>query len=119
MKLLLDTHILLWWLDNNPALSETAIDAISSSDNIVFTSTASIWEIVIKEALNKLVLPDNFKEVLQKEPFQNLDITTEHAYAVSQLPPHHQDPFDRILIAQSIVENLTFVTDDASVSMSS
>ncbi|MBW1996806.1 MAG: type II toxin-antitoxin system VapC family toxin [Deltaproteobacteria bacterium] len=112
MNLLLDTHVLLWWLDDNPILSEKAKRAISNPDNIVFISAAVIWEIRIKQALGKLVIPDNFLEVLTQESFEMLNITLYHADAIKELPFHHRDPFDRMLIAQAKVEGLTLVTRD-------
>ena len=113
MNLLLDTHVLLWWLDDNPALSQAARAAIREGENLVFVSAASIWEIRIKEAIGKLEIPSDFREVLLEQPFLPLDVTVEHAHAVAGLPSHHRDPFDRMLIAQAGVERLTVVTHDA------
>jgi PIN domain nuclease of toxin-antitoxin system len=112
MNLLLDTHVVLWWLDDNPSLSPKARSAVADSENTVFISSAAIWEIRIKQALGKLQLPRNFRDVLERQPFTNLPITAEHAHAVYELPAYHRDPFDRILIAQAKVERLTFVTHD-------
>ena len=113
MKLLLDTHVLLWWLDDNQSLSEETKKQIADASNEVLVSAVSIWELTIKRSLNKLVLPDDFCK--QLEPFQSLDITAEHAFAVGDLPSHHKDPFDRLLIAQCIVEGLVLVTGDAII----
>jgi PIN domain nuclease of toxin-antitoxin system len=112
MNLLLDTHVLLWWLDDYATLSKQAKDAIADGKNLVFISAAVIWEIRIKQSLGKLELPHNFRKVLDSQPFEQLDITLEHAYAVGDLPAHHRDPFDRILVAQTKVEHLTLVTRD-------
>jgi PIN domain nuclease of toxin-antitoxin system len=112
MNLLLDTHVVLWWLDDNPSLSSRARSAVADSDNTVFISAAVIWEIRIKQALGKLKLPRNLRDVLDRQPFTSLPITAEHAHAVSELPAYHRDPFDRILLAQAKVERLTFVTHD-------
>lgn len=112
MNFLLDTHVLLWWLDDNPALSEQAKTAISDGQNLVFISAVVVWEIRIKEALGKLKVPDNFQETLSKQPFEFLDITIEHAHAISQLPLIHRDPFDRLLIAQAKLENMTLISRD-------
>jgi PIN domain nuclease of toxin-antitoxin system len=112
MNLLLDTHVLLWWLDNHPNLSRQARTAIADGRNLVFVSAAVIWEIQIKQALGKLKIPTNFRKVLGQQEFEPLDITTEHAYAVANLPLHHRDPFDRMLVAQAKVESLTIITND-------
>ena len=85
---------------------------ISNRENIIFYSSASIWEITIKEALGKLEIPNNFSVVLTHQPFLQLSITVEHAFGVADLPLYHQDPFDRILMAQAKLEKLTFVTKD-------
>ena len=116
MNLLLDTHVLLWWLDDHPLLSEEARVAISDGRNLVFVSAATIWEIRIKQALGKLDIPEDFQRALEGESFEMLDITFAHAYAVGDLPDHHRDPFDRMLIAQAGVEGLTLITRDARFS---
>ena len=113
MNLLLDTHVLLWWLDDNPTLSAAARSAIADGQNLVFVSAAVIWEIRIKHALGKLAIPRNFRNVLDRQPFETLDITADHAHAVGNLPAHHRDPFDRMLIAQAKTEGLTLVARDA------
>ena len=115
MKLLLDTHVLLWWLDDSPSLSEDARRALADGGNPAFISAAAIWEISIKCAIGKLKVPRNFRRVLDAQPFEALDITPEHAHAVGDLPLHHRDPFDRMLIAQCKVEELTLVTRDDSL----
>ena len=112
MNLLLDTHVLLWWLDDNPTLSRDARDAISDSNNLVFISAAVIWEIRIKQALGKLKIPKSFRKVLEDQSFEMLDITTEHAHAIGDLPPHHRDPFDRMLIVQARIEKFVIITRD-------
>ena len=112
MNLLLDTHVLLWWRDDYPVLSKKAKDAISHGKNLVFISAVVIWEIRIKQSLGKLKLPHNFQKILDSQPFEQLDITVEHAHAVGDLPAHHRDPFDRMLVAQTKVEQLTLVTRD-------
>jgi len=97
MNLLLDTHVLLWWLNDDPTLSEKSFAAIADGKNLVFVSAVSIWEIRIKEALNKLKIPANFISILAEQPFELLDITHEHAHAIKNLPACHSDPFDRML----------------------
>ena len=113
MNLLLDTHVLLWWLNDHPALSKKSQAAIADGKNLVFVSAVVVWEIRIKAALGKLEIPRNFKKVLESQPFEMLDITVEHAHAVGDLPAHHRDPFDRMLVAQAKVEAFTLVTHDA------
>lgn len=115
MNLLLDTHTLLWWLDDNPTLSTKACSAIGDAENLVFISAAVVWEITIKKAIGKLEAPNDFFEVLNTQRFQRLDITAEHAIATGELPDYHQDPFDRMLAAQAKVEGLTIVTRDQNL----
>ena len=115
MNLLLDTHTLLWWLDANPLLSEKARSYIADGSNLVFVSAVIIWEIRIKQALGKLEIPPDFRQVLEQQPFEMLPITAEHAHAVGNLPTIHRDPFDRMLIAQAKVEGFTIVTRDSIV----
>ena len=112
MNLLLDTHVLLWWLDDHPTLSEKARTIIADPQNIVLISAAVIWEIRIKQALGKLEIPTDFRDTLDRQPFEMLDITADHAHAVGDLPAHHRDPFDRMLVAQTKVERLTLVSRD-------
>lgn len=112
MKFLLDTHILLWWLSLDGKLSKKGIEIISEASNIIFVSAASIWEIRIKEALEKIHLPKEFYSTLEKESFEKLSISFDHAHEVRKLPLHHRDPFDRMLIAQAKLEGLTLLTND-------
>lgn len=118
MNLLLDTHVLLWALEDHPALSQTARAAIVDGSNVVFVSAATAWEITIKRALGKLRAPaSGYLDELRRHRFIPLDITTEHALAVAALPAHHADHFDRILIAQAQVERLTLVTRDTRMQL--
>lgn len=113
MNLLIDTHVLLWALDDDPSLSHAARAAITDGRNVVFVSAATAWEITIKKALGKLQAPSGqYLDELQRHRFTPLDITTEHALAVENLPPYHADPFDRMLVAQAQVEKLALVTRD-------
>lgn len=112
MNLFLDTHILLWWLDDNHSLSKQARDAIATTDNLIFISVAVIWEIRIKQALGKLEIPPDFMIILKQQGFEILSITANHAYKVGDLPMHHRDPFDRLLITQAMEEGLTIMTHD-------
>ena len=112
MRLLLDTHVLLWWLDDAPEMSDAARAAIENGRNTVFVSAATVWEIRIKQAIGKLEIPSNFRQVLAEQPFDDLDVTSVHAHELASLPMHHRDPFDRILITQALVEKLRIVTRD-------
>ena len=111
MRLLLDTHALLWWLADEGMTTE-ARDAIADPANIVAVSAASAWEISIKKALGKLAAPDDLEQQVQTGGFLPLPITIAHGVAAGQLPHHHEDPFDRMLIAQAHIEGLTIVTRD-------
>ena len=113
MNLLLDTHILLWWLDDNASLSTNVRGAIADTDNVIILSAAVIWEIRIKQGIGKLKIAPDFYDVIIEQGFEMLAITSDHAYAVGDLPKHHRDPFDRILIAQAMLEGFTIVTHDA------
>ena len=116
MNLLLDTHVFLWAVDDNPNLSPAAREAIINGTNIVYVSAATAWEISIKRANGKLTIPESdYLEELRVHRFMPLSITTEHALAVENLPPHHKDPFDRMLIAQAQEEKLTLVTRDQRI----
>ena len=116
MNILLDTHILIWALENNPALSKKARDEIIKGSNMVFVSSASVWEMSIKTAIGKLHVPDNLLEEIKNHRFTMLDINFEHAQLAGQLPDIHKDPFDRMLIAQSIIEKLTLISKDSIIS---
>jgi len=116
VRILLDTHTFLWWLENSSLLSARARDLIENGDNVVFLSSASGWEISIKAQLGKLKLPatpETFvTEQLFHHGFQSLSITMSHALHISNLPPLHRDPFDRLLIAQCQLEKIPIITAD-------
>lgn len=114
MKLLLDTHVLLWWLDERPITPE-ALAAIGNSRNPVCVSAASAWELGIKIGLGKLKPPERLLHRLSEERFTPLPVTVEHGLRVGELPPHHKDPFDRLLVAQAQLEGLTIVTRDPRI----
>lgn len=110
MRLLLDTHVLLWVMTDNPSLSPTARETISKA-TVVYASAVSIWEVSIKAALGKLKLDqDRFMKALLATGFEPLPVTWEHADAVHRLPAIHRDPFDRMLIAQAVSEPLHLMT---------
>ena len=116
MTLLLDTHTLLWFVAHAPALSHRARTAIEDIDNVPVYSIASVWEMAIKLGLGKLAmsrpLNPEFSDMLKEHGFHQLDISFRHASEVAGLPLHHRDPFDRLLIAQAIVENVPIVSRD-------
>lgn len=118
MKLLLDTHTFLWLVAGSPSLTATARAALADPTNDLYLSVASIWELAIKTSNQKLALAEplngfvaKWTAVYQLAP---LNIETAHALTVASLPNHHRDPFDRILLAQAIVEGLTLVSADAN-----
>jgi PIN domain nuclease of toxin-antitoxin system len=115
MNLLLDTHVLIWALENNPTLSDKAVSSITRAENMIYVSSVSIWEIGIKKAAGKLDVPGNLTEEINLHRFSPLHITFEHAELAAQLPPIHKDPFDRMLIAQAITEKLRLVTRDTVI----
>ncbi len=117
MKLLLDTHVLIWWLSDARKLSQTEIDLITDSDNLIFVSAATAWEIAVKKMIGKLEAPDDLPAALAVNNFLELPITIEHSQKLYQLPLHHNDPFDRIMVAQAISEDLTFMTRDTKIAL--
>ena len=113
MKLLIDTHIYLWWLQDSPKLTEKARAQIQDATE-VYVSSASIWEATIKASIGKLSVDvDQLVAEISRSGFQELPITAAHAAMVVRLPDIHKDPFDRILIAQAMSEPLRFLTADA------
>jgi PIN domain nuclease of toxin-antitoxin system len=114
-RFLLDSHVLLWWLDGADRLAEPAMAAISEGDNDVIVSVATIWELTIKQASGKLRIDGDLRQQLREQWFDELPITGRHAAEVEALPPHHRDPFDRLLIAQARCEGLTIVTADQTM----
>ena len=112
---LLDTHVLLWWLDDPALLSVEAQGAIRDPNHRVLVSTAAIWEMGIKKALGRLDIPLNLAEVLLRDSIQVLDMQIDHALSVAELPMLHQDPFDRMQIVQAHHEGLTLITRDRRI----
>ena len=113
MRLLLDTHAILWWLSDDSRLGERARDLIENPGNDILISVVSLWEIVVKVRVGKLQA--NISEViraLEAEAFDFLPVRPVHLEKLAELPLHHRDPFDHLLLAQSIAENATFMTDD-------
>ena len=111
MRLLLDTHVVLWWLADDPSLSEDIKTRLDHEPD-VYVSAATVWEVAIKQAIGKLVQPADLPERVSGSGFRELAIGFEHAIAAGRLPLIHRDPFDRMLVAQAQCENLTLVTRD-------
>ncbi len=119
MTALLDTHPFLWWLSGDPRLSATARKRIEDTSETLLFSIASVWEIAIKASLGKLQLPEPpavfIKTRLERHGIYLLAITIDHAGHVFELPHHHRDPFDRLLLAQALVERVPLITADATL----
>jgi PIN domain nuclease of toxin-antitoxin system len=111
LRLLLDTHVLIWWARREP-LDDAARDAIADPGNPVVVSAASIWEAEIKAAAGRLRLGRNLAREAEARGFEQLAITFAHSVHAAHLPAHHGDPFDRMLVAQAQLEGLTIVTRD-------
>jgi len=110
-RLLLDTHVLLWWLAGSPELSDQIKERIDTELE-VYVSSASVWELSIKQAAGKLTLPDDLIKWIRQGGLSELPITMQHADLAGRLPLIHRDPFDRMLVAQALAERLTLVTRD-------
>lgn len=115
MRLLLDTHVLLWWLEDNPTLSTEARAAIGDGCTTVYVSAVTAWEISINKALRKLVAPKDLAEALAANRFEELPISITHGDAAGSLPMHHTDPIDRTLVAQALTEDLEQATRDEHI----
>jgi len=115
VKVLIDTHLLLWWLSGHPSLSQAARTMIGDPETAVFISAVSLWEIWLKQSLGKLRIPADFEQRIAQESFESLPLTGSQAREVAALPWHHRDPFDRMLVAQARVEELTLLTADDRV----
>lgn len=121
MKILLDTHVLLWWITDHPQLSSVARELMGDGNNILYWSAASSWEVSIKYALGRLPLPtppaDFFPPELVKNRIESLPVLDRHAFRAGLLPPHHRDPFDRMLAAQALEESLILLSNDRMLSL--
>ena len=115
MRLLIDTHALLWWLSDDPSLSDAARKAMAETSNVLLVSAASAWEIATKVRLGRLPgaaeLAADFQGFMRREGFTTLDITADHGIRAGLLPGPHKDPFDRMLISQAQAENVPIVTN--------
>jgi PIN domain nuclease of toxin-antitoxin system len=115
MRYLLDTHVILWWLTNDPSLTQDHRKIIMHKQNRCFVSAATVWEMSIKAGLGKLEIPKDYLDVVRSQGFFELPITWAHAEVARQLPTHHKDPFDRLLISQTISEGMTLLTVDENI----
>lgn len=120
MNVLLDTHALLWWIMNDPRLSAKATSVIAAPENTIYVSAASAWEITIKTQIGKLKLVQPVDRYIPAQVttngFVDLPISMAHALHIHSLPLHHRDPFDRILVAQSQLENMPILSADPMLS---
>jgi PIN domain nuclease of toxin-antitoxin system len=114
-SLLLDSHALLWWQEDDPRLGANARKAVERPNTALYFSAASVWELAIKQAQQKLELPDSLLDVLADEGFVEVAISAAHGLRAGSLPPHHKDPFDRMIVAQAQSEGLTVVTRDERI----
>ena len=114
MRLLVDSHVALWWLDSHPSLGPTCRRSIELAD-LVFFSAVTPWELGIKKALGRVSFPAGMTDRLEAEGFEALSISPRHAEHAAALPPHHRDPFDRMLVAQAQLESLALVTADRAL----
>ena len=121
MQALLDTNAFLWWAADDAKLSAIALSTISNPENEIFFSVASAWEIIIKTRIGKLNLPESAESYIPARIehyfFQVIPMEMEHVLQIWNLPNHHKDPFDRVLIAQSQVESLPIITKDEKISL--
>ena len=117
MRILLDTHIFIWWNENPNLLSSKARKICEDETNILILSLASVWEMQIKSQLGKLTFNQSLPDIIrlqQNNGLELLPVTIQHIYELENLPPHHRDPFDRLLIAQAQVEQMSLLTVDAA-----
>ena len=115
MKLLLDTHTMIWAMSEPRLLSSRAKDAISTKENDVFVSVISPWEIAIKRSKKRLRAPEDLGDALEAHQFRLLPVLLRHIKAIGSMPNHHGDPFDRMLVAQATIDGLTLVTSDRAL----
>ena len=114
MSLLLDTHVILWWLTDDPTLSDEVKTRLDDEPD-VYVSAASLWEVTVKQSIGKLSEPIDVAEEIRDSGFRELPITFHHAIAAGRLPLIHRDPFDRMLVAQAQCEGLTLASRDPHI----
>ncbi len=113
---LVDTHALLWFLGDDEQLSGAARETMESGESVLLASVACFWEMAIKASLGKLTVPKDLPGILREQGFTEFDVTAEHAWAVHELPlTEHRDPFDRLLVAQALVDDLPLISGDAEL----
>jgi len=112
VRLLVDTHVLLWWRDDSPQLSPRARREIADSKNEVCVSVVTLWEIVLKRSAGRLNFPDDLEQVLQEDSFTLMPIGFQHLRTIERLPFLHKDPFDRMMIGQALAEGIPIATGD-------
>jgi PIN domain nuclease of toxin-antitoxin system len=115
VKLLLDTHAALWFLSGDGRLGENARRQLTDDTNRILLSAAVVWEVAVKRALGKLTVPDEYLSLLLDAGVQPLAVNLAHAAAVEHLPPHHRDPFDRMLVSQARAEDAALVSGDEAL----
>ena len=113
-RLLLDTHVFIWWISGNESLGQVARGLIANVDNQIYVSAVTVWEMSIKQQLGKLNAPGDLESVIERCGFSPLPIGLFHAQQAGSLPTYHRDPFDRMLVAQAQAEGLAIVTQDAA-----
>ncbi|PLX83015.1 MAG: PIN domain nuclease [Desulfuromonas sp.] len=116
-RILLDTHVLLWWLADNPRLGSEARNLIGAAANSVYVSAATTWEIAIKQGIGKVTAPDDLDSIVDLEGFEKLPISLYHGQQAGRLPLLHRDPFDGMLVAQAKAEGLTVMTANRHIAI--
>ena len=112
MRLLLDTHVLLWWLNDDRSLTDEHRRLIQDKRNSCYVSAATVWEISIKSGIGKLEIASEYLDVVRSQGFLELPVSWLHVNAVRELPEHHRDPFDRLLVAQATIEGMVLLSVD-------
>jgi PIN domain nuclease of toxin-antitoxin system len=115
MRLLIDTHILLWLNSGQENLTSDQMAVLSDPTNEVFVSAVTVWEIVVKRAKGLIRFDGRIESMVESQGFQHLPVSAAHAEGIAELPMYHRDPFDRMLIAQSRIEQMTLITSDAAI----
>lgn len=116
MRVLLDTHVVIWWYEAPDRITPEVLELIATGGHSVYVSAVTAWEMTIKERIGKLRMPKPFEAMCTEDWFNELPITFEHVRGVAALPAIHEDPFDRMLAAQALAEDLTLVTSDSVLS---